>query len=237
MNIKPIKTKVFKPKQDLSDFVFGHIPKIKDGSVLVVTSKIVALAQGRIVENGPGQKDKWVKKESDQFINTKWCYLTLKDGHWCPNAGIDESNAEGYLILWPKDSYRVAEQLRKTLLKRYKIKNLGVLITDSRIFPLRAGVTGVSLGYAGFAGLRNYIGLPDIFGRKLKMTQSNVSDALATAAVLVMGEGNERYPLAVIEKAPVQFKEKIKRTELKINPEDDLYLPLFKRLNHSKKRK
>jgi F420-0:gamma-glutamyl ligase len=237
MQIKPIKTKVFKPKDRLEDFIFSYLPKVKNGSVIVVTSKIVALAQGRIVPGGPGEKDKWIKKESEKYINTKWCYLTLKDGHWCPNAGIDESNAEGYLILWPKDSYRVAEQLRKALLKRYKIKNLGVLITDSRIFPLRAGVTGVSLGYAGFAGLRNYIGLPDIFGRKLKMTQSNVSDALATAAVLVMGEGAERHPIALIENAPVEFCDRVKKTELKINAEDDLYLPLFKRFNNSKVRK
>jgi F420-0:gamma-glutamyl ligase len=236
MIVKPVITKIFKQKESLEDFIFTYIPKLKNGSVLVVTSKIVALAQGMVVPNGPGEKEKWIKKESEQYLKTKWCWLCLKDGHWCPNAGIDESNGDGQLILWPKDSYKVAEQLRKACLKRYKIKNLGVLITDSRSFPLRSGVTGVSLGYAGFGGQHNYVGSPDIFGKKLRMTKTNLADGLATSAVLMMGEGDERHPLAVIEGAPIVFREKVNRNELRIEPEDDIYRPLFDQLNKRKKK-
>lgn len=229
MIVVPIKTEVFKRDGSLEQFINKHLPIIKEGSVLVVTSKIVALSQGRVVStDAKHTKDYWIKKESEQFLKTKWCYLTLKDGHWCPNAGIDESNAKGKLILWPVNPYRVAERLRKVLRKKHNLKKIGVLITDSRIFPLRAGVTGVALGYAGFQGLRNYIGLPDIFGRKLKMTTTNIADGLATSAVLAMGEGNEQMPLALIEDVPAKFTEKNTPTELRIDPKDDLYSPLFR---------
>ncbi|MDP2638841.1 MAG: coenzyme F420-0:L-glutamate ligase, partial [Candidatus Azambacteria bacterium] len=169
MFVKPIHTTIFKNGGSLDDFIFRFIPKVKEKTVIVITSKIVALSQKRIV---PGiisekQKEDWIRKESDNYIKTKWCYLALANGHWCANAGIDESNAEnGGLILWPKNPYHVAEVLRKKLQTYYRVKNLGILITDSRIFPLRSGVSGVAIGYAGFKGLRNYIGQKDIFGRR-----------------------------------------------------------------------
>ncbi len=153
--------------------------------------------------------------------------LTVKDGMAMANAGIDDSNGNGKLILLPKDSYKAAEMLRKELSKRYGIKDLGVLITDSRVAPLRAGVVGVALGYAGFKGLRDYRGKYDISRRKLKFTQTNIADTLSSAAILVMGEGSERQPLAVIEDAPVEFTKKAKRGELVIAPKDDMYGPLF----------
>lgn len=78
---------------------------------------------------------------------------------------------------------RVAQSLRALLIKKYGLKKLGVLITDSRTTPLRLGITGVTLGYSGFNGLRSYIGRPDIFGRTFKMSRTNVADSLATAAV------------------------------------------------------
>ena len=96
--------------------------------------------------------------------------------------------------------------------------------------PLRSGITGVALGYAGFQGIRDYRGKPDIFGRKFKFSRTNVADSLATAAVLVMGEGNERQPLAIIEKSPVEFCDKIRQKELSIDIREDMYAPFFSQL-------
>ncbi|MEJ0001981.1 MAG: coenzyme F420-0:L-glutamate ligase [bacterium] len=170
-----------------------------ENSVLVVTSKIVALAEGRTaVFTDKAQKTALIKKESQFALETKYVWLTIKDGMVMASAGIDESNAAGKLILLPKDSFRAAESIRKDLKKIFKLKKLGVLITDSRIFPLRSGVVGVALGYAGFKGIRDYRGKKDIFGRVLKMSQTDVADSLATAAVLSMGEGREQQPLALI---------------------------------------
>lgn len=228
MKIIPIQTRIFKENENIISFILKYIKRIPENSVLVVTSKIVALSEGRTVKyKNKSQKVKLIKEESDFSVKTKLTWLTIKDGMVMASAGIDESNAKGKLILLPKDSFQSAEKIRKDLKKIFKIKNFGVLITDSRIFPLRAGIVGVSLGYAGFKGIRDYRGEKDIFGRVLKMSRTDVSDSLATSAVLCMGEGKEQQPLALITDVPIEFTDKINKKELLINPKDDLYLPLF----------
>ncbi|MEK7060072.1 MAG: coenzyme F420-0:L-glutamate ligase [Patescibacteria group bacterium] len=235
MQIKAIKTNIFREKGDLLQFIFEYIKKIPEDSILVITSKIVALAEGRTVEcKNQSQKIKLIKQESDFTLKTKLTWLTIKDGMVMASAGIDESNADGKMILLPKDSFKSAEFIRKELCKKFKIKNLGILITDSRIFPLRAGVVGVALGYAGFKGIRNYIGKKDIFGRVLKMSRTDVADSLATSAVLCMGEGKEQQPLALITGALIEFVKKVNKKELIIDPKEDLYQPLFENIKRIK---
>src|SRR3989344_2472484 len=224
MKVRPIKTRIFKEGESLPLFVYEHIKSLQEGSIIVVTSKIIALSEKRTaVAENPGTKDTLIHSESDFAVRTKYVWLTLKDGMLMASAGIDESNANGKLILLPKDSFKTASELRKALKRKYKIKKLGVLVTDSRTMPLRAGVIGVALGYAGFKGARDYRGKPDIFKRKFIFSRTNVADSLATTAVLVMGEGNEQQPLAIIQQAPVEFCEKTNRKELIIDPADDVH--------------
>ena len=225
MKVTPIKTRVFKEGEDLLAFIKKHVPKLKEGSILVVTSKIVALAEGRTAL--PKDAGKIIRAESEWVQKTKWGKITLKDGMYMWNAGIDASNADGKVVLLPKDSFASAKKLYTSVLQKTAIGKLGVIITDSRIMPLRAGVVGVALGYAGFKGLRDYRGEKDIFGRKLKYTQTDMADALATAAIAVMGEGNERQPICIIEDAPVEFTNRINKRELLVSPKDDMYGPLF----------
>ncbi len=231
MIIQPIKTRVFQEGEDLFIFITDYFKKLPEKSVMVVTSKIVALAEKRtaVAENIKA-KEKLIRAESEFAVRTKYVWLTIKDGMVMASSGIDESNAKGKLILLPKDSFKTARELRKQLQQRYKVKQLGVLITDSRTIPLRAGVTGVALGYAGFRGVKDYRGTPDIFGRKFKFSRTDVADSLATAAVLVMGEGAEQQPLAIIKKTPIEFCDKIYRKELQIDIKDDMYRPLFSKL-------
>ena len=228
MQVSAIKTRIFLEGESLYNFVTEHVGQLRNKSILVVTSKIVALAENRtlIIKNAR-TKQRAIQRESDWAVKTKYAWLTLKDGLFMAAAGIDESNGNGKLILLPEDSFNSAEKLRRRLMRHYQIKNLGVVITDSRTSALRAGVTGVSLGYSGFCGIRDYIGKPDIFGRKFHMSKTNIADSLASAAVLLMGEGAERHPLAIIIDAPVTFAAKINRDEIKIPLEDDLYKPLF----------
>lgn len=229
MEVRPIKTRVFKERENLADFVVAHIPRVKEGTIIVVTSKIVALAEGRTVaiENEHTREDV-IRKESDFAMRTMYTWLTLKDGLLMSSAGVDESNADGEkLILLPKDSYKTASALLRELKKRYKVKTLGILITDSRVMALRAGAVGVAMGYAGFRGIRDYRGTPDIFGRIMKISRTNIVDSLASAAVLVMGEGRERQPLALVTGLPVEYVERTNRKEVSIPPEHDMYLPFF----------
>lgn len=236
MIIKSIKTRIFQSNEDLFKFIIEHIPKLQDGDILAVTSKIVSYAEGRcIFPYSESQRDEIIAKESSFVLRTKYTWLTIKDGTVMASAGVDESNADGRLLLLPVDSWKSAMMLRKKLMKHYQVKKLGILITDSRLLPLRAGVVGVALGYAGFKGVRDYRGTPDLFGRKLKLSRTDVADSLATAAVFLMGEGNESMPLAVIHDAPVQYTNNTNRKELFIDPAEDLYAPLFQSLPKSQK--
>jgi F420-0:gamma-glutamyl ligase len=147
-------------------------------------------------------------------------------------AGVDESNANGYYVLWPRDPQQVANEVRVYLRERFSRRQVGAIITDSKTTPLRWGVTGVAIAHSGFLALNDYIGQPDVFGRTLQMTKVNVADALAATAVLVMGEGSEQTPLAVIGDLPfVTFQERDPSPEEQrgrwIDVEDDLYAPLL----------
>lgn len=155
-----------------------------------------------------------IKKESELAVPTKHVYLTIKDGLVMADAGIDESNANGGIILSPKDSFLSAAKIRSYLKKTHGLKNLGIIISDSFCLPLRAGVIGIALGYAGFKGLRDYCQKRDIFGRPFEFSRVDVADSLATAATLAMGEGNEQKPLAIISGAPVEYRDKVMKNEL-----------------------
>ncbi len=238
MVINPIKTRVFKLGDNLLDFISAHIKKIPEKSIVVVTSKIVAIAEGRVaVPNTTANKVRLIKQESQWAMKTKYTWLTIKDNMVMPAAGIDESNADGKLILLPKDCFKTADKLRVSLKKKYRLKNLGVIITDSRLLPLRAGTVGIAMGYAGFKGIKMYKGKPDIFGRLLHYARTDVADSLATAAVLTMGEADEQRPLAIISNAPIEFSERVDRKELEIDIKEDLYQPLFQRIKKIKLKK
>lgn len=237
MQVRPIKTRIFKEREDLAHFIKKHIRVLKNGSVLVVTSKIVALHEGRTAQ--PANEKEHValiKKESESATQTKFVWLTLKDGMMMANAGIDESNGDGKLVLLPKDSFKAASVLRKALMKEYGLTKLGIVITDSRVLPMRAGTLGIALGYAGFSGLTDYRSKKDLFGRPFIFAKANIADGLAAAAVLAMGEGDECIPLAVIEGAPVVFQDTVKKDELLIPLKDDIYLPFFSRFRLNKPR-
>jgi len=238
MKVTSIKTHKIKPGDGgLLAVLDKYILKLKEGSIVAVASKIVAICEGRVVEMGTAVKEKLVEDEAEYFLPaSKSKYgvsLTIKGGLLVPTAGIDESNGNGYYILWPADPQDRANQIRQHLSKKFSLEKVGVIITDSRTTPLRWGTTGVAIAHSGFSALNSYIGKPDIFGRKLKMTQANIMDALAVAAVLAMGEGNEQTPLAIMGDLPfVKFQQRNptqkELRDLRIAIEDDLYAPLLK---------
>lgn len=231
MHIRPVRTRIFNEGEPLIPFITAHVRTLAENSIIVVTSKIVALSEKRVREKTDANaRERIIKSESQWAMKTKYTWLTIKDNMVLASAGVDESNANGKIILLPKDSYRAASRIRRALQKHYRIKNFGVIISDSRLLPLRAGIVGISLGYSGFGGVHDYRGTPDIFGRILKLSRTDVADSLATAAVLLMGEGAEQQPLAIITDAPVRFQQRIDRNELYIDPKEDIYQPLFEKI-------
>lgn len=246
MIVQSFKTRLLHPpKDDVRAVIQEAIPTLKEKSIVAITSKVISIGEGRCIPiNTAGDKDTLIIKEADQYLPRvspfNWVMHTIKNNLFIPTAGIDESNAEGHYVLWPRNPKRTAKELWRWLRRMYHVRDLGVVITDSHTIPLRRGVMGISLAHFGFSPLNDYRGKPDIFGRELKMTQTDVADGLAASAVLVMGEGSERTPLAVITEVPfVQFCEKprISRkpfSSFEIRTKDDLYYPLFAHLKWRK---
>lgn len=240
MIIAPVKTRVLVPPQDdLLGVIKKALPKIHERSVLVITSKVISIWQGRCIPLSRfPDKDELIKKEADFYLPRQatphaWVMHTIKHNIFIPSAGIDESNANGHYVLWPSHPKDTAKQLWHWARKNYRIKNLGIIISDSHSIPLRRGMMGLSLSYYGFQPLKEYRGAKDLFGRELKMTLANFPDSLATAAVLTMGEGKESMPLAVIRDVPdIKFTNRPYRprrphSSFEIKTQEDLYYPLL----------
>ena len=229
MIVTPIKTRIFRQGENLAAFISEHIPTMKEGEVVVVTSKIVSLAENRVVDLlTPEDRERYVMQEAEVAVHTPYTIMTLRDGMVMSSAGVDESNANGKLILLPKDAYASAHQLWMDLKKQWGLTNLGLIITDSRTSLLRRGSMGTAIAYAGFHAIKRYVGKPDIFGRILQVSIANTADPLAAAAVHTMGEGNEQQPLAKIEGANLAFtQDKIEKSEIQVHIKDDVYGPLF----------
>ena len=138
MKIRAVHTQIFEEKADLAAFVVRFIPSVAENTVLAVSSKVVALWKGNtLAYQSLAQKEKLIKQYSQGALKTPLAWLTIKDGMIMTNAGIDESNANGKLILLP-DCYDCAHELRIALQKMWKVHNLGIVVTDSMILPLRA---------------------------------------------------------------------------------------------------
>ncbi len=238
MKLTAYKTAVFKEKQDLPTFMKGYLPTLKEGDIVAVCSKLVCLWKGCTVKyKNRKQKEELIVKHSEAALKTKLAWLTVKAGMIMTNGGVDESNANGKLLYFPPDMFACADELCGALKKQFHLKKLGIIITDSMILPLRAGVVAAAVGYSGFGGVRDERGKKDIFGKPLQTTLVNVADSLATAAALTMGERNEQTPLCVIEKAPVRFVRKTNRAEISYPPQQDLYAPLLKAVKLTKTRR
>ena len=236
MHVVALKTPRVNLHDDLITFLDTCVPHLVDGTIIAITSKIVSLCQGAVVPQAHTCFESLVKREADGFLpgTGPWdnLFLTLKEGCLLPNAGIDASNAGASYILYPKRIQETLCGVWQHLRKKHDLTHLGLLMTDSRTTPLRRGVTGVALGWCGFAPLYSYVGTLDLDGRPLRVTQINLLDALAATAVLAMGEGDEQTPLALITNAPrVTFQDHPPLEEdlsaLRIGLDEDLYAPLL----------
>jgi F420-0:gamma-glutamyl ligase len=136
---------------------------------------------------------------------------------------------------------KVVNELWQWLREEYMVERVGVMLTDSKTTPMRWGAVGTCIASCGFEVLRSYIGTEDIFGYIMKMEQTNVAEGIAAAAVLEMGEGAERQPLAVVsEVGEINFMDRVPSEQelegLKIAKEDDFFEPMLKKVEWKKGR-
>ncbi len=252
MEFIPIKTRAFRPPRDnLFDLLDESLARsragrLREGDALFITSKILAIHQARTVKipidkkSQEKLKTQLIKREARAWLPPSKVaehdfYLTIKDHALIPSAGIDESNGRGYYVLWPRNVNGLLKELRSYLKNKFKIKKLALVATDSHTQPLRAGVTGISVGFYGLEPLYDYRGKKDVFGRTLKYTRANIVDVLSSMAVLMMGEGSERTPLLVLRGAKfIKFVDIPSAKKITIAPKQDLYYPILKHLYERK---
>lgn len=192
-----------------------------DGDVLVVAQKIVSKAEARMVEvttvaPSPravalaaevGKDPRLVEiilSESRRIVRQRPNLVIAEHrrGWVMANAGIDHSNvapSDGIerVLLLPLDPDGSAEVLRRRLAEACG-RRLAVIISDSFGRPFRRGTVGIALGAAGLPALIDWRGHPDLFGRRLEVTETGFADEIAAAASLVMGQADEAMPLALV---------------------------------------
>lgn len=237
MIVRPVKTERIEAGQKtIYEVLDKSLDEVQEKSLVALTSKIISLCENRVVPIGEVDKESLVRQEANYYMpsgsSPYGFQFTITNNTLIPSSGIDESNGNGYYILWPQDPQKTANSIRSYLQKRFQLKAVGVLITDSTCMPLRWGTIGIALAHSGFKPLNDYVGKPDLFGRPFKVSRAGVASGLAAAAVTVMGEGDEQTPVAVIEDLPfIKFQTGNPTTkdiyELIVAREEDLFGPFL----------
>lgn len=212
MEISAIQTRILTPPKDsFIDALRESLGEVPERSVIALSSKAVAIGEGRCVPISSAsevlaQKRALADAEAEYVVDYPHeqypRYFTIIHGSLMGSSGIDASNGNGHLILWPEDPMEAARRYRTLIQTHYRVREVGVVITDSHSIPLHNGAVGIAIGYAGFLPLNDYRGSSDLFGRTFKVERANVADSLATAATYVMGEGSESTPAVLMTHVP-----------------------------------
>jgi coenzyme F420-0:L-glutamate ligase/coenzyme F420-1:gamma-L-glutamate ligase len=223
-----VKSATIRVGAQLSDVVLDSLKRrnlrLRKGDIVAVASKLVSICEGRVLclsAVRPSRRaeqigERWhidkrlvemVLHEADaMFGGVPGFLLTLKDGILTANAGIDLKNCPpDTAVLWPSNSDRSATKLRLFLQRSFGGR-LGVMIVDSRVTPLRLGTVGLAIGVSGFSCVRDYRGVRDLYGRKIRITRVNIADDLAASTHLLMGEAGERIGIVAVRNAPIALR-------------------------------
>ena len=218
--------------------------KLRDGDVLVISSKFIAISEGRVVRlttvrAGARARElaaehhmdprlcELVLRESDEVIGgIPGFLLASKDGLLTPNAGIDKSNIRhGMVVLYPRRPHASAKRLREALRFSRGI-TVAVVVCDSRLSPTRRGTTGVAVAASGVDAVLDMRGRSDLFGNVLKVTSQALADDLSSAAEVLMGESDEATPIVIVRGVERRLLrgEEYSGRRFAISVEDDVFL-------------
>jgi len=243
VEILPISVPIKKGEFDLFDSIILSNFKFRENDILIVSSKYVSMSEGSVMNLDKVKVGRKAKSLASEYhMSAKLAELTLreadyiykgvpgfllavKNGVMAPNAGIDKSNVpQGFVVLYPSEPFKSAENLRRRFLVNLGIK-VGVVIADSRLMPTRIGTIGVALASAGFEPVEDQRGKRDLFGNILKVTLKAVSDSIAATGVAVMGEGSESTPIAVIRGIRVIATDrKLSWHDMAVDARQDIYI-------------
>ncbi|BDZ40718.1 hypothetical protein GCM10025865_32860 [Paraoerskovia sediminicola] len=174
---------------------------VADGDVVVVTSKVVSKAEGRV--RVAADREAAIDEESVRVVASRTSprgvmrIVENRLGLVMAAAGVDASNTpEGTVLLLPLDPDASARAIRAALQERFGVR-LGVVISDTAGRPWREGQIDFAIGAAGVLVLRDMRGTPDTHGREITVTMTAVVDQIASATELVRGKVAAR-PVAVV---------------------------------------
>jgi coenzyme F420-0:L-glutamate ligase/coenzyme F420-1:gamma-L-glutamate ligase len=231
---------------------------LEDADILVVSSKFAAVSEGRFVDlskvrvskqgfdlaekyrMSPALSQLVLNNSSSILGGVPGFVLALYHDVLSPNAGIDVSNApKGWAVLYPKNPSFLAKNLRLDIIRISKrngvrLKNLGVILSDSRVTPMRLGTVGIAVAVSGLRPTIDMRGKMDLFQNKLKVTLVALADQLSSAAELCMGEARESTPVVIIRGVRKSFEtpETASERRMTISPKKCLIISgLRRRLN------
>ncbi|MFX0017518.1 MAG: coenzyme F420-0:L-glutamate ligase [Promethearchaeota archaeon] len=250
MELFAIKLPLIKENNDLLTIIIENIKKaigsLKERDIIVIAEKVVATSQGRVIKLSEVKSiSNEAKKLSKQYdMDERYVQLILNEASMIlggmthviltkvndfliANAGIDQSNAgAGNVVLLPKNLNKVVWRYWRELKDQFKINNLGIIIADSRVQPLRKGTIGIAIATAGFEPIEDLRGKPDLFNRPLEITMRAIADDLASAAQFLLSEADKQTPIVIIRGADMEFTENPKQT-MEMPPEECLYMNIF----------
>ena len=229
LQVFPVKATKKRGKFDLYDeikkLVKENDASLHEGDVLVISSKYISNSQGRILDHDSIKSSEMANELSRKFsINQKLSeaiiresdiifggvsgfVITSSDNIMAPNAGIDKSNSQGKLILYPDEPYLVAEQIKRKFFLDYGI-HIGVIIVDSRLMPARVGTSGVAIACSGIEPVLDRRTTKDLDGNALKVTFQATADNLASIANHKMGEADELLPIAIVRESGAKLTDR-----------------------------
>ncbi|MFD3452938.1 coenzyme F420-0:L-glutamate ligase [Streptomyces sp. NPDC058691] len=182
---------------DLAKLVAAAAGYLEDGDVLVVTSKIVSKAEGRVVR--ADDREAAIDAETVRLVARRGPtrIVETRHGFVMAAAGVDASNtAPGTALLLPKDPDASARTIRAGVREALGV-NVGVVVTDTFGRPWREGQTDVAIGAAGVRVVDDLRGATDSHGNELAVTVTALGDELAAAGDLVKGKAGGT-PVAVV---------------------------------------
>lgn len=219
---------VVKPGDDLAGLLVAACPDLRDGDVLVVASKVVAKAEGKLENvdpDDPLSHKPLVEREAVRVLRRRGDLLITetKHGFVCANSGIDRSNVEdGTVVLLPDDPDRSARRLRDGIRARAGVE-VAVIVSDTFGRTWRRGLTDVALGCAGIGAVLDLRGSTDTYGHELQVTVVAVVDEIAGAAELVMGKATGICAAVVRGVDPAWLRHGSVREEIVRAPHEDLF--------------
>ncbi|GHB83260.1 coenzyme F420:L-glutamate ligase [Streptomyces cirratus] len=211
-----------RPGDDLARLIADAEPGLRDGDVLLVTSKIVSKAEGRIVR--ADSREEAIDAETVRVVARRGALRIVEDrrGLVMAAAGVDASNTEpGTVLLLPEDPDASAAAIRDGLRQVLGV-DVGVIVTDTFGRPWRSGLTDVAIGAAGVRVLEDLRGGHDAHGNPLSATVVATADELAAAGDLVKGKA-DGLPVAVVRGLPHLLGEGSSAADLVRAAGDDMF--------------